>query len=273
MASKKRPAAPAPRPVKPAAHAKRKEPAKPTPRAPTRPNPSGSRKGKESPPSKGSAVGSVLPTAPPSVRPRGPDFETRVRRVLNGEAERIERKEKNIDVFASMPDFALPDLGGMLGDIHIPDPIADAASELRCFGPDLDDSPVSEDDETLTHEDQEALRLAELHKGFRERMANEAKRRELATDTEFWVCVVFQDRDQKDQFLRGAGWEGLGDKYIDGEELAERIDVHVDKSQIVYNIGGADPKLAALVDIDPLYNSILDAKPEGTRKERRKGKA
>lgn len=283
MAREKHPAGPGPRAAKPSAHVKRKEPAKPTPKAAkakpaprvtkAKPTPTGSRKDKSSTPSKGAALGAVLPAAPPKVQPRGPDFDTRVRRVLNGEAERIERKERNVDVFSlpSLPE--LPDLPSGLAEIQMVDPIEDANSELRVFGPDLDDSPLSEDDEGLSHEDQEALRLAELHKGFRERMANEAKRRELATDTEFWVCVVFQDRDQKDQFLRGARWGGLGDKYIDGEQLAERMGVHVDKSQIVYNIGGADPKLAALVDIDPAYNAILDAKPEGTRKGAKKAKA
>lgn len=157
-------------------------------------------------------------------------------------------------------DAMLPDLSLSLNDIEFPDPEADAASELRKFGPELEESPLDEDDETMSNEDQEALRLAQLHQGFRERMKNEAKRRAIATDAEYWLCVVFQDRDQKDQFLRATGWETLGDKYLDGERLADRMGVAIDKSEIVYNIGGADPKLSALVGIDPAYGGEPESK-------------
>lgn len=179
-------------------------------------------------------------------------FLQRAKSVEQGTAARVERKEH--DPFALPPLTDLPDLAdiGSLDDNEFLDPVEAAASELRVFGPDADESPI-EDHEHLSHEDAESARLAELHKGFRERMKAESARRELATDTEFWLCIVFQDRNQKDQFLAGSGWIGLGDKYLDGERLAQLVGVAVDKSFITYNIGGADPKLAALTDIDDTF--------------------
>jgi hypothetical protein len=48
-----------------------------------------------------------------------------------------------------------------------------------------------------------------------------------AVDTEFWFCVCFQSREQKDAFIRALGWGDLGDKHMDGIELARRLGVEI----------------------------------------------
>jgi hypothetical protein len=41
-------------------------------------------------------------------------------------------------------------------------------------------------------------------------------------DSEFWACLCFQTRAQKDEFLRRMNWADLGDKYLDGVAVADR---------------------------------------------------
>jgi len=43
----------------------------------------------------------------------------------------------------------------------------------------------------------------------------------LMADTEYWVCLCFQSRAQKEEFLQKMGWLPLGDKYLDGLKVAE----------------------------------------------------
>jgi len=58
---------------------------------------------------------------------------------------------------------------------------------------------------------------------FKERAKVERQRYIDATDSEFWVALCFQSRAAKEQFLRGHGIADLGDKYIDGAAVDERL--------------------------------------------------
>lgn len=51
-------------------------------------------------------------------------------------------------------------------------------------------------------------------------------------DTEFWFCVVFQSREQKDAFLKQTGWgEKLdADKYLSGTRLAREMGLQLPPS-------------------------------------------
>jgi hypothetical protein len=49
----------------------------------------------------------------------------------------------------------------------------------------------------------------------------------VMVDHEYWVCVCFQSRDQKEEFLDKAKWRDLGEKYIDGLALAKRMRLDV----------------------------------------------
>ena len=44
-------------------------------------------------------------------------------------------------------------------------------------------------------------------------------------DTEFWCCLCFETRDQKDAFLKAAGLFDIGDKYLDGRQVARKLGI------------------------------------------------
>ena len=64
-------------------------------------------------------------------------------------------------------------------------------------------------------EDDAKKEASALLEGFKKRAKDEDKRFELATDSEFWFCIGFKSRDQKEEFLRIMNWLELGDKYLD----------------------------------------------------------
>lgn len=64
--------------------------------------------------------------------------------------------------------------------------------------------------------------LLAVEKSFRERMSVENKRFRDMCDTEYWFCVCFTSREQKDEFLRSLQLNP-DEKYIDGKELARAV--------------------------------------------------
>ena len=84
------------------------------------------------------------------------------------------------------------------------------------------EAPTLEDLEKENGED-----ISEVLKGFRERAQQEAARFIEVTDSEFFVCVCFQTREQKEEFLQEVGLdlERDGDKYIDGMVLAKKLGI------------------------------------------------
>lgn len=70
--------------------------------------------------------------------------------------------------------------------------------------------------------------VTEVLKGFKDRAKREDQRFTDATDSEYWVAVCFQTREQKEEFLRKAGWIDLGDKYLDGMLVAEAMKIRLD---------------------------------------------
>jgi hypothetical protein len=70
-----------------------------------------------------------------------------------------------------------------------------------------------------------ATEMTALEQGYRNRAKAEANRFKRATDSEYWVAVCFTSREEKDRFLERAGVADLGDKYLPGSELAERLGV------------------------------------------------
>ena len=65
----------------------------------------------------------------------------------------------------------------------------------------------------------------------------------IAADPEFFFSVCFQSREQKDEFLKNIGWfDELGDKYINGLEVARRLKIPVTIIQLAPRKirGGAD---------------------------------
>ena len=75
----------------------------------------------------------------------------------------------------------------------------------------------------------------EVQKGFMERNRAEQERFRLATDSEYWCCLVFQSREQKEQFLQAMKWMVHGDKYIDGVKVAKSLNVELNSVKVPYN--------------------------------------
>jgi hypothetical protein len=56
---------------------------------------------------------------------------------------------------------------------------------------------------------------------FKKSAQREKQRFADATDSEYWVALCFQTREQKEEFLRKIGWQHLGDQYLNGMLCAE----------------------------------------------------
>jgi hypothetical protein len=80
-----------------------------------------------------------------------------------------------------------------------------------------------------------AQEFNEIQKGFMARNKAEQERFQLATDSEYWCCLVFQSREQKEQFLRAMKWMVHGDKYIDGVKVAKSLNVDLLSVKVPYN--------------------------------------
>ena len=68
-----------------------------------------------------------------------------------------------------------------------------------------------------------AAELSAMEEAYRARAAGEAKRFQQATDSEYWVCVVFDDRAAKDAFLAEFALAPLGNKYLIGSAVAKKL--------------------------------------------------
>lgn len=64
-----------------------------------------------------------------------------------------------------------------------------------------------------------------IRTSFMERAKEEQARVELVTDTEYWACLCFESRAQKDAFLKALGLWSIGDKYINGIQAAKVLGV------------------------------------------------
>ena len=75
--------------------------------------------------------------------------------------------------------------------------------------------------------------LNALQQGFADRAKQEKKRFEDATDSEFWFCMCFNTREQKEAFLEQIGWDTNGaDKYVDGVDVARQVGLKLPASPI-----------------------------------------
>jgi len=66
--------------------------------------------------------------------------------------------------------------------------------------------------------------------GFKERAKREDQRFTDATDSEYWIAIVFQNREQKEEFIKKIGFdiERDNDKYMDGIEVAEKLNIKLE---------------------------------------------
>lgn len=85
--------------------------------------------------------------------------------------------------------------------------------------------PLADVDYTGNLAEDSNAELDALAKGFRERTKREDDRFRLATDSEYWFCVCFKTREDKDAFLAAARLMATGDKYLDGYAVARALDI------------------------------------------------
>lgn len=109
------------------------------------------------------------------------------------------------------------------------------------------DDPLAAVEYTGDAEVDSKAELTELQQAFRERKKNEARRFELATDSEYWVALCFQTRAQKETFLKALKLIQYGDKYLDGRLLAEKMGITLTEEEMPYNTSAkVDKKLSTL---------------------------
>lgn len=80
----------------------------------------------------------------------------------------------------------------------------------------------------VPHEVQATQEVSKVLEGFRDRAKQEAKRFKDATDSEYWCAFCFQTRDQKEEFLKKLQLIELGDKYLDGLQVAKVLGVKIE---------------------------------------------
>jgi hypothetical protein len=69
--------------------------------------------------------------------------------------------------------------------------------------------------------------LSEIARLIKEQKRAVLDRFRVANDPDYWVALCFQCHEQRDEFLVNAGWADLGDKYLNGLEVARRLGVPV----------------------------------------------
>ena len=77
--------------------------------------------------------------------------------------------------------------------------------------------------------------LNDAQKRFKEGAKKEQAKYLDAIDSEYWFCVCFQTRSQKDEFLQKSGLWDYGDKYLDGQEVARILDIKLSPVDFKYN--------------------------------------
>jgi len=96
--------------------------------------------------------------------------------------------------------------------------------------PGLPDMPDMDAEATVNQETDDMMQM------LRENRRNNAERFRDIEAGEFWFCVCFQSRSQKEDFLRllleryspSTPVEKFGDKYVSGLELAEMLGVGIE---------------------------------------------
>jgi hypothetical protein len=99
----------------------------------------------------------------------------------------------------------------------------DARELEQIFEPKVDLNPFKDIEypDGASLEEGSNVEVKALADTFSGRAKLEAKRFELAADSEFWFSVVFKSREQKEVFLKAMNWLQEGDKYLVGPVLAE----------------------------------------------------
>lgn len=103
------------------------------------------------------------------------------------------------------------------------------------------------DEETAVEEaDGDLKTLGDALKSSDNLIAKEQAQFRDVTDSEFWFCVCFRDREAKEAFLLTAGLLQDGDKYVDGHAFAKKIGIDLKNPQPFSRQVGIKQRLASL---------------------------
>ena len=97
--------------------------------------------------------------------------------------------------------------------------------------------------ELLEQQQAEEAKLTDVERGFRDRRKKESKRLVDATDSEYWFCVSFQTREQCEAFLKTMRWEHLGNKYLNGYDVAAQEGFDLPPADVRFVESKPDKKL------------------------------
>lgn len=116
---------------------------------------------------------------------------------------------------------------------------------------------------------EQAVKAAKVG-SFKAKGAKENERRRLATNPNFWCCLVFQSEAQKVAFLQNAGLVELGERYLDGRLVAKILGVSIPEQTVKFQ--GEKEDAAMTLGFEPIepFPATLTAKKKTAKPSRRK---
>jgi hypothetical protein len=106
--------------------------------------------------------------------------------------------------------------------------------------------PFADIDYSQSHEQSSLDEMEALRTQFLRRSRTDLDRFAAVTDSEYWFCLCFASREQKELFLRAMQWLEFGDKYLDGQRVAARQGIPLPEARIPFVTEKPDPALSEL---------------------------
>jgi len=100
------------------------------------------------------------------------------------------------------------------------------------FDPAGADNPLDNIDYTGDIADDTKAEEGEILKTLKEQEKADKRRFDVAVDTEYWCCLYFQSREQKEQFLIAMDWLKYGDKYLNGLKIAAEQGIELQEERL-----------------------------------------
>ena len=104
----------------------------------------------------------------------------------------------------------------------------------------------AKEDEPVPIEQEAIASLTEAQSNMKKQIDAQRNKFVRAVDSEYWIAICFQSRQQKEQFLRNAGIDHLGDKYLSGAQVARKLKVKLDKVEKIKEPKKPNKKLVGL---------------------------
>lgn len=93
--------------------------------------------------------------------------------------------------------------------------------------------PVKQNTETTSLENEVRQELNEYQEAFKNQMKKESENIDRLTDTGFWFCAYFADKEQCQEFLKNSGLSSkMEAQYINGEMMADIFKIKITKKKI-----------------------------------------